>query len=543
MNPALPRPDPTPIALHKPRARPRDPRRPHLFAGRALGETELEQLQAFGEQRIAPLLAALGPGIVQGLDLAVEGAGAALRARVGPGVGVAGDGSPVRVDGELAFDWPALRRQAERAAGGALVDGLYLLTLGSAIESREEAPPGEAAARREADPLRESRFVAVTRPGLRLADASPRWADFEPARAANRVLARAVEKGFSQGSEPDVAIGLLCLAGGVPAWVDTRAARWRVAPDAAALALLDHTLAVLASLPADELPAQPLRQRLGLDFLPAALPLPAAPLLPRPWERVPVLGFAPEAMAVELATVPASTVGGLVDVEARRAPIDLRAGRAERIRLLLAIDDADWRRDLLDWPARDTRLEERLQALGLAARADFQARQAAWGSLFAGTDEAALKAARAAPDLQGAQPPEAASVRDALVERRRARLRLDPATGEREPLPSPWIDHALAPHPLAPTQPAPAAQRNPSVLRDLLDARAEADKLRRWLATSFELLDEIDEFIGLQRTQADAVTAAFSALSGGLPGDGSGATPLRWASQARFALAAATPKP
>jgi hypothetical protein len=52
------------------------------------------------------------------------------------------------------------------------------------------------------------------------------------------------------------------------------------------------------------------------------------------------------------------------------------------------------------------------------------------------------------------------------------------------------------------------------------------------LAESFALLNEVGDYLGLQRQQLDALTLSFSALAGGVSGDGSGLNLMRWAQSA-----------
>ena len=52
------------------------------------------------------------------------------------------------------------------------------------------------------------------------------------------------------------------------------------------------------------------------------------------------------------------------------------------------------------------------------------------------------------------------------------------------------------------------------------------------------LLEEVGDFLGLQRQQLDALTVSFSTLAGGVPGDGLGSQLVRWTAKANF-----VPKP
>ena len=537
----------TPILLHRPQARPGDPRRLNLFAGRALGERDFERLQAYVDDRVQPLLAALGPGIVHGLELQTEGAGRDLRLTLQPGLGVAGNGTLVRLSQALQQAWPDLVAQAGRdgdlPAGTPLRDGFYLITLGSGVEAIDDASPAEAANRTETDPLREAYLETVSLLGLQPAPASPRWLAWSKPRAANRMLARFAQQPPYAADGQTVALALVNLQAGLPVWIDPLAGRWLATADSGAQALRTHTLQVLldwqqatAQLPAPPLPVT-LDVLLGIDHLPAATPLPAS-LLPDPAAAQPALGFAPADLQVELTPVPASAISGVLASELGRGSIALQPGARSRMRLLLAVADVDYRPDLLDLPARDLALEERLFRLGRAARLAYLDWRLQWQRLY-GLASAASLAAAQAPAFNDTAPPEPDAVRTRLVERRRARMPTHP-DGSTAALPEPYASHLLQPYPgpaghaAVPITDWPDA----SLLSQLDTERAAIQQLERVLEESFKLLNEANDYLGLQRQQFDALSASFSALAGGAPGDGSGAQTLRWVSQLKFSATA-----
>lgn len=528
------------IRLHRAQARPGDPRRLNLFAGRALGEREFERLQDYVDDRVEPLLAALGPGIVQGLELRSDGAGRDLVLHVQPGLGVAGSGALVRLPDVLVQRWPDLAAQAERDLDRPLADGLYRLTLHHGVEAIDAALAGEPATRTEPDPLREAYLESVTLLGLQPAAASPRWLAFPRERAVNRLLARHATQPPYAADDGSVAIGLVKVVGGLPEWVDAFGGRWLAGPDSGARALLAHARVVLAerqaqwqaieARPGGTLAVLPLDAMLGLDHLPAAVPLPAR-LLPDPAAARPALAFNPVDLQVDLVPVPASAASGVIESELARGTIALRPGARERIRLLLAVADMDYRADLLDLPARERALEERLFLLGMAARQAWLAWRQQWQRLFQGASADGLRAAAAVPPLLDAvpAPPEPATVRDTLVARRSRR-------GLGKPLPEPYASHVREPYP-------PPAGYTPVVIVDLpgpgVLARIEAERaaiaaVEAALEQSFALLNEVGDYLGLQRQHFDVISASFSSLGDGVPGDGSGAKTLRWVSQLQY---------
>lgn len=552
MSPIPVKTDPITFRLHTPVPRAGDPRRLHLFPGRALAEREFALLQTYLDERIAPLLACLGCGIVEGLAATLDGAGPDSRVRLQPGLAVAAEGQLVRLFSPLDLAWPALAELAERDQDGPLRDGLYFLTLRSAVESIDNGEDRPAASRDEPDPTRERRLETVALASLQHVSSAARLLAMPRTRAANQVAARLLQAPPFRPGTGAVPLGLFKVVERRPVWFDGQAGRLMAEPDAAARALLAHTIGVLddwqralaeAPPPAeDSVQADPasrsLAEQFGLDTLPAAGPLPAT-LLSQPAARRPALQFRPDGLQIELAPVPASTVESVIAAELSRGTLDLVNGQGERMRLLLAIPDLDHRPDLLDWPQRDRSLEDALFRRAWAARSSHWRWQDQWQALFQGlTPE--QRAAWHAPAGDRAVPIDPDTFRATLVRRRRASL---PPAAE---LPEPYLSHLGEPHPppddATPPQPPPE-RTGPGLFARREALRAEIRRLESVLDRGYRLLDEVGDFLGLQRQQFDALTVSFSTLAGGVPGDGLGAGLVRWTTKAELmpAQQAATP--
>ncbi|NMG27655.1 hypothetical protein [Aromatoleum evansii] len=554
---------PVEIRLHDPEKRADDPRRLNLFPGRALGEREFERLQAYVDDRIAPLLASLEPGIVEGLPCAFLGSGADTRVRVQPGLAVGAAGQLIRLFYPLDQAWTDLAAQAERDQDAPLRDGLFLVTLRSAVEPIDDPTDQEPCTRTEPDPLRERRIETVCLLGLQRIAGSPRLMAMPQRQAANRIGARLLRESPFREDSGAVPLGLVKVVGKLPVWFDPLAGRLLAEPDAAAHTLLAHTVAALESWqrehrdPLPNVPTQTLSELLGLDYLPAAGPLPAA-LLRNPAGKTPTLAFLPADLQVELAPVPANTIEGVVADELARGTVDLIHGLGERIRLLLAIPDLDYRRDLFDLPQRDTRLEDELFRRAEAATRAYQMWKKQWFALFHGLSAQQLQALRA-PALITTPPPDPDQYRTRLVVNRARTLPVIAAplllthalvthvdaVANRSELPEPYASHVAEPHP-APEDYEQIPDEQPAgngLLREREDLRADIRHLEAALDKSFRLLEEVNDFLGLQRQQLDALTVSFSALAGGVPGDGLGAKLVRWTTKANFVPKATTENP
>ena len=103
------------------------------------------------------------------------------------------------------------------------------------------------------------------------------------------------------------------------------------------------------------------------------------------------------------------------------------------------------------------------------------------------------------------------------------------------PTPEPYASHLLAPHFVADYVKVenPAAPEEQLLLqRDGI--RSAIDDLESDLDESFRLLNEMNDYLNLQRQQLDSLTISFSALAGGVSGDGSGSSMMRWNGEVAF---------
>ena len=70
--------------------------------------------------------------------------------------------------------------------------------------------------------------------------------------------------------------------------------------------------------------------------------------------------------------------------------------------------------------------------------------------------------------------------------------------------------------------------------RERADIEAEILALEQSLEESFDLIDEVNDFILLQRQHLDSISVSFASLAGGVPGDGSGLHLMRWSGNMKF---------
>lgn len=515
----------------------REPRRLNLFAGRHLGERDFDLLQAYADDRLAPFLTPVTPGIAAGLEASMDMDDPDARIHVLPGNALGGDGRPLRLHYPLDQTWPQLREHAEREQDAPLLDGLYFLHLDRSVELADADTDQLPCQRSELDPTRDRRLETVVLLGLRFITASASLLVLPQSRAANRLCARFIEESPFDAVNGGVPLALIKIADREPVWFDAVAARYAARAEGPYLAFLNHAQGVLERFSHDLALAgktpdatRPLAEQIGLDFLPAAGPLPAELLLDVGGEA-PALAFAPEDLQVELLPVPADTVSAVVERELPRGMVDLTHGRGDRVRLLVAVDDPDYRPDLMNLPQPDLALESDLLQRGQAAIQAWQDWKAQWLVLFNGLSTDQMKGVLA-PGL----PANEAAFLSGLT----ARASIDQIVATREAalpsgatLPHPYSDWKA--HPRLGVQSVPVLETSaPGLHKQRLDLETSIDALEGELEENFQLMNEVNDFLGLQRQHLDAITVSFSGLAGGVPGDGSGMNLIRWSKYAEF---------
>lgn len=522
------------IHLQVPEAGRDDPRKLNLFPGRALSEREFELLQAYVDDRVAPLAQLLPAGIVAGLQLRVTGGGSDTHLRVQPGQAIGGGGQLVRLFYPLETDWPSLAAQAERDADSPLLDGIYFLTLRATVQEIDAPADLQPSTRSELDPLRERRLETVILPGLQRVSVNARWLAMRRAEITNRVCVEFLSRTPFDATTGAVPIALVKIVARLPEWIDSVAGRYLAEEDAPYRTLLAHSVSVWqrlvqdgariqALLDAGSAPRPSLADLLGVAYLPAAGPLPQF-LVQDPAGKPPRLAFAPQDLGVDLIPVPASTVQGIIAEELPRGTIDLIHARHDRLRLLLAIPDLDFRHDLFDLPPRDLELERQLFLRYNSAAHDWSDWRSQWQALFGRLTADSLRAAQAPAPIVAPLAPD--DYRNQLVAERRRAL-----PDESVSLPEPWLSHVNAPYVGNAVAPSPDLSRD-GLLHQREALQQQIRTLEDELAESFALLNEVGDYLGLQRQQLDALTLSFSALAGGISGDGSGLNLMRWAQSA-----------
>ena len=250
--------------------------------------------------------------------------------------------------------------------------------------------------------------------------------------------------------------------------------------------------------------------------------------------------------------------------EIPRGVVDLVNTQGDRIRILVAIPDADFAPTLMDLPKTDALLDDAVYTRTQEARAAWQRWAELYTELFAALDSDALGTDNLPTDeaqllfrgIRIPQPPagvfavlEALAPADETVARKQLGIErpVTPPTtgaaffsgliGRREEkakeagtaVPRPYAQGVpAAPDDLAPDEVTGLPSVAAGLYRQHTDLVEEIRLLEEELDANDRLAADFDVFIRAQRQQVDSITVSFTALAGGVPGDGSGLQLAKW---------------
>lgn len=534
----------------------------NLFAGRSMGEGEFDILQNYTEQRVTPLLSGHAPGIVECFEVAAgqvplkDSQIIDWLFRVRPGLAVGGDGKIINMIFPLDQYWQDqkadyLDRRSRELNPISKVHGIYFLTVKRALEAVDKSGNFSACVRDELDLLRDARIETATRLSMQAV-----WEGDEAVAAAkplqnkelviNRLLAEQLQANWF-GSDGAVPIAMLAVENDTILWFDAVAGRFPAKADANYWTLLSHTQQAIQQhfngwQMADMASRQTIVDSFKLAYLPAAGVLPT--LFVDDVAGLPKTHWFPPHLQVEMAPIAESQVHAVIERELPRSAIDLEKTGGDRLRLLLAVKDVDYRPDLLDLPLPDRQMEQDLYRYGQRAHNSWKDWIIQYDVLFNNLKPEDFQSAEGKRLVSGipdkidseaeGQPILPEQFFSGMI--KSSRNWQTAASGINPKLPAPYT--ATQP---APPQgeafdwsPPPASTTN-GLLKQYLDIGGKIEQAEALIDDLTELLALYADMQRSQRQQVDHVSLSFTRLAGGLPGDGSGLTVARWLPEMKFA--------
>ena len=553
------------IVLHNPIASSPRLQRVHMFPGRHLGEEEFDRAQDYAEARLAALLKTAPKGIVFGLDLNLNPNRLDEGFSVNAGLAVAANGRTLGLYHPLRIEWQTLIEAYLSRSLSPDASGVYYLML-QQNQNTIDSPTVEPCQRAEFDPSRDSRLVTLGSLGLKRLAIDPTLAGSMPReQIENWVAADRLDAHFLAGMPNAVPLALLAIVPGIAdpfmvQWVSPEAGRYEARSNSGYRVLLNQTSAalrrVMQEAASEENSATPLadflQANLHLDYLPAAGQLPLS-WLQNPASSTPSLLWLPSHLGIDMVPVPEEAVLELIQRHIARRVIDLRQPAGDRIRLLLAVNETDYRHDLLDIPPTDARLEADIYRFYMRAYEAWLKWHRQFDLLYfvEPSNEPPLEDPALAeiehrvldpgqfktldlprPTLPPVAPP---ALFESIFTRANNELQ-DPANPGTPPYPydkpTPaqpgyYSDWLVAVDGIRVPPPVPTPDRDGLVIQYAV-ALVELESIENQIRSIRTRVEKTRDYLLLQRQQLDSQTVALSALAGGVAGDGGGLQVARW---------------
>jgi hypothetical protein len=534
--------------------------RVHMFPGRHLGEEEFDLGQAYADLRLAALLRGRNAGIVRGLDINLGPNGVNSDGfSVNPGLALDGNGRCVSLYYPLRVQWQDVISEYLTASGKTDATGVYYLLLKRS--NREiDSPVVDPDERDEFDPTRDTRLVVTGSLVLKQLNIVPGSVATTPRDLIeNLVVADRVDASFMATLGTAAPLALLAIGpatggGFAPVWLSQEAGRYEALPNSGYRVLLNQASAALRRVmqraatevtDAAQLPKY-LTDNLHLDYLPAAGQLPLQ-WLQDPASKTPRVLWLPSHLGIDMVPVPEEAVLELINRDIARRVIDLRHPAGDKIRLLVAVNEPDYRADLLDIPQTDAVLEADIYRFYIRAYDAWRR----WDEQFKKLYFVEPSYEPPLPDLQGAAIEKV--VRDPAqfkyldlptpvqqpiapqafygIEIKQADDELDPGNAT---IAYPF-NKGVPAAPLFYTQwlvngapPVPADPNEDGLVVQYALALVDMEAIENQLRAIRTRVEKTRDLLLLMRQQLDSQTVALAALAGGVAGDGSGLQVARW---------------
>ena len=560
------------IQLHNPVAStpyrtppiPRRFERVHMFPGRHLGEEEFDREQVYADLRLASLLRGRTGGIVHGLEITLGPNGIDAEGfTVNPGLGLDASGCAVNLYYPLRAEWQPLINAFLDANTTNDAAGVYYLLL-KRSSRKVDSPGTDPCQRAEFDPTRDTRLVVTGTLILQRLNIVPGTVTTTPRELIeNWVAADRVDAAFMTHLGSAVPLALLAIgpnsSGGFsPLWLSQESGRYEALPHSGYRVLLNQTSAalrrVMQQAALEENAAIPLSQfltdNLHLDFLPAAGQLPLE-WLQNPASITPSLLWLPRHLGIDMVPVPEEAVLELINRHVARRVLDLRQPSGDKVRLLLAVNEPDYRGNLLDIPPTDAQLESDIYRFYMRAYEAWRKWHEQFNQLYflEPAEEEPLHAVLDPAQLKqlGLPNPEQPPVTPgnffaAVISRADAELDPDNAT-----IPYPFSKGVpAAPNFYTRWLVAGAPPAVPSPSEDGLVIRyavglVEQEAIENQIRAIRTRVEKTRDLLLLMRQQLDSQTVALAALAGGVAGDGGGLQVARWLPYASLDVSETSP--
>lgn len=583
------------IRVHEPVATDAATQRLNLFSGRHMGEQEFDLLQSYFDARLAPMLGGYRPGIVSGLNVELKTIGGAGEGFVvQPGFAIGGNGKVLGLYYPLRISWNQLFEDFLSQPDVTDIAGVYYLVLKRTVMPIDDLEEMDACNRFELDPTRDRKLEMVGSIGLQRLSLGSDALNSSPYTVANNVCAGKLDPGVSPFSpdNSDVPLALLAIKEVaattvadtatlarikqilsqkpstisaslktlpikvkeiitiksvelVPKlqWFNEAAGRYMAVENSEQQTLLNQVLSSFSEtiaqlqetgLEGDEL-MDALSQSLELNYLPSAGRLPTE-LLMNPEGDNPSLRWFKNDLAIDMIPVAASQVEETLQRALPHGAINLMPGSRDRLRLLLAVDEQDYKPDLLDLPEMDTRLDDDITFYATRSYNSYYQWEESYDKLFHLSSETrtgypGIEDVLKIPDKLPEPLLPSDFVEQILQQKREERKDETGALPDIKELPLPYREmtgNLADKYDAGVRDNDPPAPTEDGLIAKYAVCQKRIDILEEEINELEERLQKTRDFLLLQRQQLDSQTISFARLAGGVAGDGSGLKLTRW---------------
>ena len=553
----------------------------NYIPGRTLSEQEFDLMQVYVDERCEDLLVGRTPGIVQGLDLVLPQADENTTAvealnekaiQINAGVAVSFSGKAITNRLPIRFYWQDLKDQylAEKTLLDKVKNGVYFLTLRRKQIIMEEAVKQDPNTRTELNPLRDTRIETLAQVNLQEVKLLTSVLQKSRQSIAVTVLQKMIETQLFAENPDEVKLALVKITNEKIEWIDNLAGRFLARDNSVYFTLVDYWHAILNSrnpFRLDErqavlLPTTRLADLFDVNCLPAAGKFPSSLLIDlagKPvmdgdedtgkWAR-PNLAFSPSGLQIEMLPIPENAVQGILQNEISRGVIDLKPGTQDRLRILVAVKQDDYYPKLMDLPEIDLKLiKDYLVPKQKEAATAFEIWEKAFIELYGGltrhirlsTDETKKVTIEkfssiylvdiSSKILSGVSDenkkllgiPKSSVSKPALVH-----AALNSIADEKKFRPFSLVKKIIQDENIPNGRDAANLTDSSGLIDQRFDLIDDIDALEDLILKTNELIDELRDYLSLQRQQLDSMTVGFSSIAGGIPGDGTGLKLMRW---------------
>jgi len=471
--------------------------------------------------------------------------------RIKTGTAVTASGTVVKLFNPLEMKWSDLLARSNYANNTTL-SGLFMLSLGTEVIP-VDYDESTACRRFELDPVRDARFETVAY--LQLLPVKNFL--YEGTELLKRDRHKIINRFLSQlivgPQKPELpmtftTLGLVSVNRQKPLWFESLGCRFLSHPQSFSMALLAHTEQVFSEMVEGR--KNIVRESKNtFQALPTAGSLPRSLLsnvanidAPLPKFRIDYPG-----LRVDMMPIPASGVAGVLRRELSRGVVKFSADSEERLRLLIALPDAQYQPDLLDVPVSDKALSAQLYDYGIQSYDAWFNWYLQLEKLFSQTYDAAYNAELGDTKLSSEELTElgladltevefnapllAATFFDELIAKRKAALKIR----NNNLLPPPYRegvpdneDYDLWLENSGPNRTEPSNDENPGLIIKRAEIEKDITLRTEELASSRDYVEKINDLLLLQRQQLDVQSVSFATFAGGVAGDGSGLQLTRW---------------